>query len=315
MHQRGVLTLAFGASKFIEMAKSLGRSLQLHDPLLPRAVVTDSSDPGLKNLYTEIIPYHPEYGTNVRQKVMLDRYSPYQETLFVDSDCLAVRGLDSFWQAFQSSEFGACGGRTLRSGEVDIYLDVEFFLRHFNLESLAKFNGGIYYFKKSPSALAVFETARDIMFRFENNGFKSFRGDGPCDEAIYSVAMAIHKIGLTDMGIGGMWTPYNAVGPIVVDIVNGVCEFSKQGRALKPDIIHFASITEEVKYLRECRKLERFCNGKSGMPIGDELQVRFNVAGLWLTRKSKGLRRRIKARLNRLTKSKADAIEETGVDI
>ncbi len=48
---RGVLTLAYGHPRFIQQAKYLGMSLELHAPHLPRTVVTDSSDPQLRSLF------------------------------------------------------------------------------------------------------------------------------------------------------------------------------------------------------------------------------------------------------------------------
>lgn len=76
MASRGVLTMAFGPARYIEMAKTLGRSLQLHSPDTPRAVVTDSSDRELAHLFTSVVPLRPERGSGVAQKLALYEYSP-----------------------------------------------------------------------------------------------------------------------------------------------------------------------------------------------------------------------------------------------
>ena len=254
---RGILTIAFGRPKYIEMAKSLARSLMWHTPSVPRAVVTDSSDPELHDLFTYRIDYRPEYGTNVRQKMYIDRYSPFEKTLFVDSDSLATRGLNSFWSAFQSVPFGVCGARLLRAGEVDEHLDVDFVMERFGLAGLPKFNGGTYYFNRSREATALFTTARDLLNRSADLKFGDFRGDGPNDESLYSVAMAIHGLTGTDMGDGGMRTLINSTSPLIVDIPRGICTFVKRGRVLTPDIIHFANFTESHLYLKESLKLKQ----------------------------------------------------------
>jgi hypothetical protein len=288
----GVLTLAFGRPRYIEMAKSLGRSLALHAPDLPRAVVTDATDTELDRLFTHTIRYRSEFGSNVRQKVHLDKYSPFDRTLFIDSDSLAVRGLDSFWSAFTDVPFGACSCRVLRAGEKDEYLDVDLMLRLFGLTGLPKFNGGIYYFDNSPAAAALFATARDLMSRGEELGFSDFRGDGPADEALYSVAMAIHGLTGKDMGLGGMWTPIQRESPMVVDIPAGVCRFVKRGRKLNPDIIHFATFTQSYSYLRECLKLKHLDDGREGISAAEQLMMGSMALSGWTSKKFKRLRQR-----------------------
>jgi hypothetical protein len=262
---RGILTIAFGDQRFIEMAKSLARSLLIHDPEIPRAVVTDSSDPKLHSLFTHIVDYRPEYGSNLRQKMHIDLYSPFDETLFVDSDCLVVHKLDPYWRTFQTAPFGLSGNYcVLRAGASEEYMDVDFLLERFSVSGLPKFNGGIYYFKRTPEANAVFKTARMLMENFRELRFKEFRGDGPNDESLYSVAMAIHGLSITSMGEGGMWTPINSKGKITIDILGGICHFMKEGRQVKPDIIHFATVWSNIYlYRRECLRLSKFVEGQA----------------------------------------------------
>ena len=63
------------------MAKALPDSLMLHALALPRAIVTDSNDPELFELFTHRVEYRTEYDSNVRQKIMyLDKYSPFPST-------------------------------------------------------------------------------------------------------------------------------------------------------------------------------------------------------------------------------------------
>jgi hypothetical protein len=258
MRSRGILTLAVGKPKYIEMAKSLARSLILHDPNLMRGIITDSKDPELGDLFTYRIDLRPEYGSGLRQKMFLDRYTPFEETLFIDSDSLAVHSLDSFWSAFKSVPFGVCGMATLQTGDTDDSVDVPFILDHFKLTSLPKFNGGAYYFKRTPESAAVFTTARELLdrateLRFPNLALQAANGpyDGPTDEALYSVAMAIHGLTVTNMGPGGMWTAIDSATDLSLDVPNGICSFVKRGRLLVPDILHVASFTESLIYLRE----------------------------------------------------------------
>jgi hypothetical protein len=280
MNSRGVLTLAFGPSKFVAMAKALARSLILHDPTLPRAIVTDSTDPELDRLFTHRIRHCQGFGSGVRQKMYLDLYSPFAETIFIDCDSFAVRRLDPMWHAFRDLPFGVCGSRTLQAGDSDEYLDVDFALRHFGLESLPKFNGGLYYFNRSPAAEAIFTGARRLLRRSAELGFREHRGDGPCEEPLYAVAMALQGLSGTAMGIGGMETLIGASSHLVLDVPHSICTFVKGGRALAPDIIHFAELTDGLCYKRECRKLKLIDRAMVQAASGRE-PLRNSAAGLW----------------------------------
>lgn len=274
------------------MAKSLARSLMLHAPDLPRAVVTDSQDAELATLFHYTIAHRPQYGSNLRQKMYLDQYSPFERTLFLDSDSLAVRSLDGVWNAFEGVPFGACGYHTLRAGDVDEFLDVDFMLNRFGLKGLPKFNGGVYYFDSSTEAAALFATARDLLQRAAELKFSEIRGDGPNDEALYSVAMAIHGLTATDIPSGGMWTPINKTGPLTVDILASQCAFEKVGRVVTPDILHFAMFAESFPYLRECLKLKYRAMGRGQVSSGELALLRVTVMRLWVLRRWKNLQRR-----------------------
>ena len=73
---RGVLTLAHGERFYIRMAKALARSLRCHGCRDPLAVITDSNDPELADLFDCIVPFRPEFGQGVVKKLYLDLYSP-----------------------------------------------------------------------------------------------------------------------------------------------------------------------------------------------------------------------------------------------
>ncbi|AXC13675.1 hypothetical protein ACPOL_4402 [Acidisarcina polymorpha] len=324
MALRGVLTLAFGAPKYIEMAKALGRSLMLHAPETPRAVVTDSRDPELRKLYTATIEYRPSFGSNVRQKMYLDRYSPFDETLFIDSDCLVVGKLDVFWEAFRGLNFAVQGVQTLRTGDVDTFLDVDFVLQRFSLSGIPKFNGGIYFFNKSPEAVRLFETARSLLKNARDLRFSDFRRDGPADEALYGVAMAIEGLSVTDLGRRGMWSPGELQGKIKIDVAKGICSFVKRvgeakvPRLVEPDIMHFfGRFTESLTYRRECVRLKKLLEGeiqKAGaITLSDELKLRAMTIPLGYHRLRGYFRRATKAPVSARLSQPPRPVSSSGV--
>jgi len=288
-HDRGIITLAYGHARFIEQARSLAHSLQLHAPQLPRTLITDSKNPEILRQFTEVIPYRPEYGSGVRQKLFLDRYSPYVQTLFIDSDCLVLGNLDAFWSTFAGQCFGVPGYRYLQKGSTDPYLDVDHVLESLHLTKLPKFNGGTYYFTRSPEASDFFATARNMLDNWRALRLCEFRRDGPNDESLYSLAMAVHHINPTSMGAGGMWTPVGYKGPLLLDALKGTCSFEKEGMKLAPEIIHFpGEYAYSFAYARERAKLRARIEGQK-TPMST-LAASFVRSALWqCSRRSSGL--------------------------
>ncbi len=288
---RGLLTLAYGHPRFIEQAQDLALSLELHAPHLPRALVTDSQDPALRSMFTDVIPLRPEFGSGVRQKLHLDRYSRFDETLFIDSDCLALGNLDAFWEAFDGSYFAVPGYRYIHHGDTDPYMDVDYVLDHFGVTGLSKFNGGTYYFTNTGETAAFFDTARHVMNDWQQLRLGSFRRSGPADEAIYSIAMAVHGVSPTYMGNGGMWTPCGYRGRLELDGIGGTCRFEKEGEIRTPEIIHFpGEYIYCFEYARERARIRKRVLGKS--PGAASLSRAYAVSLLWqLSKKSEGLSR------------------------
>ena len=266
-HARGVITLAYGHKRYVEQARSLAHSLQIHAPELPRTLVTDSDNSEVRRLFTNVVEYRSEYGSGVSQKLFLDRYSPYEQTLFIDSDCLVLGNLKEFWSAFNGQYFGVPGHKFLRKGSTDPYLDVDHALACFHLDAIPKFNGGTYYFNRSREAAAFFDTVREILGNWKTLRLSEFRGDGPPDEVIYALAMAVHQIGPTFMGPRGMWTPIGYKGPLRLNALHGTCSFEKEGMKLSPEIIHFPwEYAKSFVYARERSKLKARVEGK-GTPV------------------------------------------------
>ncbi len=277
---RGIITLAYGHERFTEQARSLAHSLQLHAPQLPRTLVTDSTNPEIRQLFTDVIPYRPEYGSGMRQKLFLDFYSPYEQTLFIDSDCLVLGNLQSFWSAFEGQAFGVPGFRYLQKGSTDPYFDVDHALESLHLTTIPKFNGGTYYFTRSPESTEFFKTARKILDDWRGLRLCEFRRDGPGDESVYALAMAVHHFGLTSMGPRGMWTPVGYKGPLLLDALKGTCSFAKEGMKLSPEIIHFpGEYVYSFAYARERAKLSAHVEGRK-TPL-TTMATSFAASALW----------------------------------
>ncbi|MBE8965183.1 hypothetical protein IQ277_02680 [Nostocales cyanobacterium LEGE 12452] len=261
--QRGIITYAYGASYYLDMAKSLARSLRLHSPNIPRAIVTDhENDKDLLKLYDCVINLKQEYGSNVKQKLHVYDYSPFEYTLCIDSDCIAVRDINFIFDDFKGRSFSVAGNEYLQAGDKDKFIDVDDTLKRFNLTKLPRFNGGLYYFEKNDTTKAFFETALEFSRDWKKLGISEFRGDGPNDERIFGLAMMLHNQSMFEDNGQMMRTPIGLRGSFDIDAITGKSTFQKYNQMVSPALVHFACVWgEHPVYRREVSKLKNLDNG------------------------------------------------------
>jgi hypothetical protein len=249
----GIITIAQGEKRYIEMAKMLATSLSLTNPGIKRAVITDAAAEEFNELFDIFIPYNADFGKGLSQKLYLDKYSPFDETIFIDADCLVFKSLESTIELCKKYPFVVFGDQ-ISSGEW--YMDVAAMCKRFNLPSIPLFNGGTYYFDKSDAALKIYNKARQLKENYTELGFSNFRGSIN-EEPLISVAMAINNIESVDDKGSVMRTPIGINGPLKIDVLNKTCFFNKSGEDVSPAIMHFSgSYANAFHYKREGAKLK-----------------------------------------------------------
>jgi hypothetical protein len=253
---RGIITFAYGAREYIDLSIALGQSLQRFSPHISRALVTDSGDPKLRSIFHSVIPVRKELGSDVAQKLYIDVYSPFVETLFIDCDSLVVRDLDFAFQLFRESGACAIGTNLMLPGEIVQGVVVSEVCDSLKIPAIPRFNGGIYYIDKNGESAKVIARARELLKDYKKYGFKDFRSDGPNDEFLMGAAMA--ELGLLPIGDHGslMRTPIGLIGKLHVDVLKGEANFNKEGSNVAPAVVHFAGEwRKDPVYVRERRKL------------------------------------------------------------
>lgn len=291
----GVLTIAVGASRYIKQAEVLLLSLRLHMPDLKLAVVTDSD--ALRGFADVLLPVDRSFPISTAQKVIIDQYSPFSETLFIDSDCMVTRSFYEELAEIRKFEFTPVLEQWLNPSQSDQYfVDLKSTLKMIKGDRFAKFNGGIYYFKKSPVALRVFDVARDYYRNFEILGILPFDSGGAGDESVLALAMA--HCGLTDLYNDGgklMRTPVGVRGRFSIDPLGGGTRFEKYGKLVEPAICHFAG-----HYILKSEYLLAEASLRSKVRIEDlGIQVRF---GARLISRLKRLERFLRYKVNGVKK-------------
>lgn len=235
---RGVLTIAIGR-RYRDMALSLARSLWLFNPNERIAIVTDDCDQ-FSSLVGPliIVPYNASFGTGVRQKMHLDYYTPFEQTLFIDSDCLVFGSLKNIWEDCAKVNFGVFGDdiTDLRSWWYFKEASATFLAK---FPKIPRFNGGLYYFLKNMEAAAVFSQARNFAEEYSKSGLASFRSEVP-DEPCYAVAFGRLGLSALSNSVGRFATPDEfGFCSVKADVLRGQMTYKKNGMERIVTVAHF----------------------------------------------------------------------------
>jgi hypothetical protein len=163
---QGYISLATGNRFYVELAVNLALSLKYNDPDRPVCLITDSNcfndakSIGVFDHVTELAPAPGFFGC--LNKLRVSTASPYEESMFVDSDCLLVKNdMERHWQRFSSPGFSAAGDLTQRGKWYGF--EIASVLASLELPYLVKLNSGVFYFRQGGESSRFFRTALDYL--------------------------------------------------------------------------------------------------------------------------------------------------------
>ncbi len=158
--KQGYIILATGPVQYIEMAANLAASLKVMDPKRPVCLAHDAGavlpEPA-RALFDDMValPKDERY-PHVMNKIRLFSASPYEQTMFVDADCLLVKNdIDYWWLHAGTRPFSITGGKDTKGEWKGVR--IEDIIRQEGAEYLIKMNAGVFQFDKSHEAGLFFE--------------------------------------------------------------------------------------------------------------------------------------------------------------
>ncbi len=187
------MTIATGDERYYVLAANLLHSYKAHsEGSIPFAILCDR-----ENAYTaqfdRVIRIKSAFGSYM-DKLQMYRYSPYDETIFIDADSLILHDLKELWTDFATEDDVSCYGVTLPIDGAAAkrawfsYEDSGRWKK--DIHFLVGLHGGLYYFRKTERCAQIFEKAILLSREYDQYQFKDFQK--PADEPVLAMAMAIH---------------------------------------------------------------------------------------------------------------------------
>lgn len=246
----GVLTLATPGD--YKKAIALALSARVSNPGVPLAVAAAAK---LRPLLAPHFDHFVEENTALKgfeHKVHIDRYSPFADTFFFDSDVLLFRDLRPMAQAWQHQPYTACG-EYLAEGFSTFGLDRKKVLQKIGKPTLAVIDGAGHCYFRKPGCTAFFDLARDITARHTE-----FCGDIKyADEDVIDIVMTL--MDLQPAPRKGFFSRYLSAekGSMRMQAVEGFCSFVEKGttETVTPYMMHFAANEAPFAYARQLRAL------------------------------------------------------------
>jgi len=268
---QGYLTLATGDRRFFDAAVNLAISIRLNDVERPISLLCDDLSKladDEKPLFDRIIVALPgTLGVGCAGKLDVPSFLPYDETMFLDSDCLLMKqDMDRHWQKLGTQCFNV-SGNTVEKGTWYTF-EIEKVCKALDLPYMVMMNSGVMYFKKGAELDDFLITVNDLRENSQDILFVQHRDMNfqIADEPVWSAAMS--KLNMLPARYsaeegGVMETTYNARGfqfdPFDhVSILQKSKGFWVFGRLFsKGWVVHSPSITHFIRF--KPRRIYREC--------------------------------------------------------
>jgi len=274
---QGYLTLATGSQLYFEAAATLALSVKLNDPSRPISLLCDDPEKlpkEFRSFFDQMIelPPHRAY-SGCGDKIRMPLFSPYAETMFMDSDCIVVKAdMDRHWQKMSADFWGMLGENSTDGHWYG--KSIKRLMRAEGVPFVVQMNSGVFYFRQGvklnkfvAAAMAIAE-ADTSEIQIGHKGVMHHLADEP----IWGVLMARRGIRPIEYrpeeGIVSVST-YLAKN-IKVDAFGGACEITKSlgfrlwGRFISkgwvrhyPSVPHFVAFGPHALYAKAANELRR----------------------------------------------------------
>ncbi|MGA0199990.1 MAG: putative nucleotide-diphospho-sugar transferase [Prochlorotrichaceae cyanobacterium] len=193
MESKGILYIAVQSEAYLEAAVISALSIRLLDRLVPITIVSDlplidyldliKYNISARRLKAQEIVPHPFFSRYL--KTQLSSYTPYDQTLFLDADILAIQDISHIWHYLDQGDLAIARDRLSEVQHCDHIAQVEL---DFTLSQLPAnfphYNSGVFLWRKT--------AASELLFKHWHQEWLHFQ----CQDQL-ALARAIAKTALT----------------------------------------------------------------------------------------------------------------------
>jgi len=247
---QGYLIIATGSKKYFDLAVNCALSIKAFDKCRKIQLLTDAPNDSewLANCrsFDHITHIRVSEGfEGPASKLHMNKYSIFDETMFVDADCLLLRNPDYLWASLKGRVVAIPGN--MRTSGAWYGTTIDKMMRAFGVPKIAQINSGVCYFEKSDKSDEFFNIARQLLEECDDLRFE--HRNGPPDEPY--IGAAFGKTGLSPTPISDAWmiSTVRAVESFIVDFPLGY-SFRKGEYRYSPTFAHFVGLEPKEDYSR-----------------------------------------------------------------
>lgn len=252
--RQGYQLIAIGPAHYLTLAAACAASLRYWDGTRPIQLVTDAPPealaawPGLFDRVTR--PAIDPVLAGPLSKLRAFDLAPFDETMFVDADCLLLKSdMDRHWARLSAGYDMTISGEWRSEG---IWYDrsIAAMCAAAGIDRLAQMNSGAIYFKRTDRAHAVFEEAKALTRRLGDLTGHDHRGLGLPDEPYLALAFGILGIEphpLRDERCDTWMTATFNSSEVRLDAFSGKTALVKR-RTVSPSLCHFVGLFPRPLY-------------------------------------------------------------------
>lgn len=253
---RGFITIATGKELYYQLAKNLLLSYKLFtDHPFPFAIMCDRENE-YTALFDDVVILENPLNAFWDKFELLKR-SPYDETIFIDADCLAYADLNAYWDYFANADdFTGSGCNYPIDSEKGLFQKDQVGPYNGRVHWKPDICGGLYFIRKGAVCDALYDECKKICAIYDDFVWPDYCAP-KADETVLCLAMAVHGLHALDADPANYGHPWEAT-EMEHDIFTGHCSYATEWHPKVPHgrLVHFGTrYCKKPPYLVEVEKM------------------------------------------------------------
>lgn len=191
MVNRGFITIASDVGNYQKMARILCISAKEKTNGSIKFAILTNRKTDLLDVFDYII-VDEALTKSANDKLRLFEISPFNETIYLDSDVIVYNDLNKLWDYFENASSVSAFGELFYENNDRGWYSFDSLNQYKNkVNYIQNLHGGIYYFRNNEIARQVKSDCEEIMTHYQKFNFRDFKK--PSDEPPMALSMAINK--------------------------------------------------------------------------------------------------------------------------